>query len=78
MGLKYVVLFCNVLSRILKNRKKKEEPCKKPTLVEPEFRETVMLPRTTTHSVKMAIGNCPSVFAFVCMYVFLYVCKTYV
>ena len=44
-------------NRILKNRKKKEEPCKKPTLVEPEFRESVMLPRFTTHSVKMAIES---------------------
>ena len=49
-----------VLRRVLKNRKKKEVQFVKPTLVEPEFRENVMLPRFTTHSVKMAIGRCYS------------------
>jgi len=43
--------------RVLKNRKKKEVQFVKPTLVEPQFRENVMLPRFTTHSVKMAIES---------------------
>ena len=51
---------CNTTSiyrRILKNRVKKSAPIFKATLVEPTFRQSIQLPRFTTHSVKMAIGK---------------------
>lgn len=43
--------------RILKNRKKKIDPVERAERAKPKFTESDMLPRMTTHSVKMAIES---------------------